>query len=60
VKEKFGTVIEGYNLLGEKIDRLAMQNEEEHQQLQTEIIGIRKDLVIGVFSRNSPITLLTY
>jgi hypothetical protein len=44
VKEKFDTVIEGYNLLGEKIDRLAMQNEAEHQQLQTEIIGLRKDL----------------
>jgi hypothetical protein len=44
VKEKFDTVIEGYNLLNGKIDRLAKQNEEEHQQLQTEIIGLRKDL----------------
>jgi hypothetical protein len=44
VKEKFDTVIEGYNLLSEKIDRLAMQNGAEHQQLQTEIIGLRKDL----------------
>jgi hypothetical protein len=26
VKEKFDTVIEGYNLLGEKIDRLSKQN----------------------------------
>jgi hypothetical protein len=25
-KEKFDTVIEGYNLLGEKIDRLSKQN----------------------------------
>jgi len=44
VKEKFDTVIEGYNLLSGKIDRLAEQNEAEHQQLQTEIIGLRKDL----------------
>ena len=44
VKEKFDTVIEGYNFLSGKIDRLAEQNEAEHQQLQTEIIGLRKDL----------------
>ena len=44
VKEKFDTVIEGYNLLSEKIDRLAEQNEAEHEQLQTEIMGLRKDL----------------
>jgi hypothetical protein len=44
VKEKFDTVIEGNNLLGEKIDRLAKQNEAEHQQLQSEILGLRRDL----------------
>ncbi len=44
VKEKFDTVIEGYNLLNEKIDRLAEQNEAEHRSLQTEITGLRKDL----------------
>ncbi len=44
VKEKFDTVIEGYNLLSEKIDRLANQNEMEHEQLQTEITGLKKDL----------------
>ena len=44
VKEKFDTVIEGYNLLSEKIDRLVEQNEVEHRQLQTEITGLKKDL----------------
>ena len=44
VKEKFDTVIEGNNLLSEKIDRLAKQNEAEHQQLQSEILGLRRDL----------------
>ncbi len=44
VKEKFDTVIEGYNPLSEKIDRLAEQNEAEHRQLQTEITGFKRDL----------------
>ncbi len=44
VKEKFDTVIEGYNLLSEKIDRFAKQNEAEHEQLQTEIMGLKRDL----------------
>ena len=43
-KEKFDTVIEGYNLLGEKIDRLSRQNEAEHRQLQTEITGLNRGL----------------
>ncbi len=43
-KEKFDTVIEGYNLLSEKIDRLARQNETEHRQLHAEISGLKKDL----------------
>jgi len=44
VKEKFDTVIEGYNLLSGKIDQLAKQNEAEHQGLQTEIMSLRRDL----------------
>jgi len=44
VKEKFDTVIEGYNLLSGKIDTLAKQNEAEHQQLETEIMGLKRDL----------------
>ena len=44
VKEKFDTVIEGNNLLSEKIGRLAKQNESEHQQLQSEILGLKRDL----------------
>jgi hypothetical protein len=44
VKEKFDTVIEGYNLLSGKIDGLAKQNEAEHQQLETEIMGLKRDL----------------
>ena len=44
VKEKFDTVIEGYNVLSEKIDRLAKQNEAEHHELQTEITGLKSDL----------------
>jgi hypothetical protein len=44
VKEKFDTVIEGNNLLSEKIDGLAKQNEAEHQQLQSEILGLKRDL----------------
>jgi Mg2+ and Co2+ transporter CorA len=44
VKEKFDTVIEGYNLLSGKIDRLAKQNEAEHQELQAEIMGLKRDL----------------
>ena len=44
VKEKFDTVIEGYNLLSEKIDRLAKQNEVEHRELRTEITVLKRDL----------------
>jgi len=44
VKEKFDTVIEGYNLISEKIDRLTRHNEVEHRQLQTEITGLKRDL----------------
>jgi FtsZ-binding cell division protein ZapB len=44
VKEKFDTAIEGYNLLIGKIDRLAKQNEAEHQQLQTRIMGLKRDI----------------
>ncbi len=44
VKEKFDTVIEGYNPLSEKIDRLASQDEAEHQRLQIEISGLKRDL----------------
>jgi hypothetical protein len=44
VKEKFDTVIEGNNLLSGKIDRLVKEKETEHQQLQTEIIGLKRDL----------------
>jgi hypothetical protein len=44
VKEKFDTVIEGYNLLSERIDGLPNQNEAEHEQLQTEITGLKRDL----------------
>jgi len=44
VKEKFDKVIEGYNFLSGKIDRLAKQNEAEHQQLETEIMGLKRDL----------------
>ncbi len=44
VKEKFDTVIEGYNRLSKKIDRLAKQDEAKHRQLQTEITGLKKDL----------------
>jgi len=46
VKEKFDTVIEGYNLISEKIDRLTRQNEVEHRQLQTEITGLTKESII--------------
>jgi hypothetical protein len=45
VKEKFDTVIEGYNLLSGKIDRFAKQNEAEHEQLQTGIMGLKRDLI---------------
>jgi len=44
VKEKFDTVIEGYNLLSKKIDKLAKQNEAEHRQLQAGITGLKRDL----------------
>ncbi len=44
IKEKFDTVVKGYNLLSEKIDSLAKQNEEEHQQLRTEVMGLKRDL----------------
>ena len=44
VKEKFDTVIEGYNLLSGKIDRLTKQNKAEHDELQIEIMGLKRDL----------------
>jgi seryl-tRNA synthetase len=44
VKEKFDTVIEGYNFLSEKIDRLGKQNEAEHQELRNEVVEVKKDI----------------
>ncbi len=44
VKEKFDTVIEAVNMVGEKFDRHAEENRNEFDEVKKEILGLRRDL----------------
>ena len=44
INEKFDTLIEGHNSLKEQLDRDRVENKKEHEELRTEILGIKKDI----------------
>jgi uncharacterized protein YdcH (DUF465 family) len=44
INEKFDTLIEDHNSLKEQLDRDRMENKKEHEELRTEILGIKKDI----------------
>ena len=44
VKEKFDTVIEAVNMVGEKLDRHAEENRNEFDEVKKEILELRRDL----------------
>jgi len=44
VKEKFDTVIEAVNMVGEKLDRHAEENRNEFDEVKKEILELRWDL----------------
>ena len=44
VKEKFDTVIEAVNMLGEKLDRHAEENRNGFDEVKKEILGLRRGL----------------
>lgn len=44
INEKFDTIIEGQNLLNEKLDRHVNENREEFKEVRNEILFLRKDL----------------
>jgi len=44
VKEKFDTVIEAVNMVGEKLDRHAEENRNGFDEVKKEILGLRRGL----------------
>ena len=44
VKEKFDTVIEAVNMVGEKVDRHAEENRNEFDEVKKEILELHRDL----------------
>ena len=44
INEKFDTLIEGQNLLNEKLDRHIVENREEFKGVQREFLELKKDL----------------
>ena len=44
VNEKFDTVIEAVNMVGEKLDRHAEENRNEFDEVKKEILELRWDL----------------
>jgi hypothetical protein len=44
INEKFDTLIEGQNLLNEKLDRHIEENREEFKEVRNEILFVRKDI----------------
>jgi hypothetical protein len=44
INEKFDTLIEGQNLLNEKLDRHTVENREEFKGIQREFLELKKDL----------------
>jgi predicted nucleic acid-binding Zn-ribbon protein len=44
VSEKFDTIIEGQNLLNEKLDRHIENNKEEFKEVKKDILYLKKDV----------------
>jgi hypothetical protein len=44
INEKFDTLIEGQNLLNEKLDRHTEENREEFNEVRKDILYLRKDV----------------
>ncbi len=44
ISEKFDTIIEGQNLLNEKLDRHIDENVKELKEISNEILLLRKDI----------------
>jgi len=44
INEKFDTLIEGQNLLNEKLDRHIEENREEFKEVRNEFLLVRKEL----------------
>ena len=44
INEKFDTMIEGQNLLNEKLDRHSDENREEFKEVKKDILFIKKDV----------------
>ncbi len=44
INEKFDTLIEGQNLLNEKLDRHIVENRDEFKGVQREFLELKKDL----------------
>jgi hypothetical protein len=44
INEKFDTLIEGQNLLNEKLDRHSDENREEFKEVKKDILFLKKDV----------------
>jgi hypothetical protein len=44
VKEKFDTVIEGIQMISEKLDRNIDENQKEHEKFEMGLLEFRRDL----------------
>ncbi len=44
VKEKFDTVIEGIQMINEKLDRHIEENQKEHEKFETGLLELRRDI----------------
>jgi hypothetical protein len=42
VKEKYDTVIEGINMINEKLDRQIKENRKEHEKFETGLLELRR------------------
>jgi hypothetical protein len=44
INEKFDLLIEGQNSIREELGRFKEENKQEHQELRSDILSLRKDL----------------
>ena len=44
INEKFDTLIEGQNLLNEKLDRHSDENKEEFKEVRSDLLILKKDV----------------
>jgi len=45
INEKFDTIIEGQNLLNEKLDRHIEDNKQEFKEVRNDILYVKKDVM---------------